>query len=61
MYEHVHNKMADRESLSPVDNPFSAKGAIQQTKEILSSTNKATRKVSCLQLDCATLWVSPIV
>ena len=45
LYERVHSRMADRESQSPIENPFSARGAIQQTKEILSNTNKATRKV----------------
>ncbi|KAK2171518.1 hypothetical protein NP493_1055g01018 [Ridgeia piscesae] len=36
-------QVADSKNQSPGDSPFSARGAIRQTKEILSSTNKATR------------------
>ncbi len=37
--------MSDRSSQSPSESPFTARGAITQTKEILASTNQATRKV----------------
>ena len=36
-------QVADNKNQSPGESPFSARGAIRQTKEILSSTNKATR------------------
>ncbi len=37
--------MQDRASQSPSESPFSAMGAIQQTREILTSTTKTTRSV----------------
>ena len=45
MYEKVNGQMSDRSSLSPEESPLSARGAIQQTREILNTTNKATKAV----------------
>ena len=39
----MNSQVADSKNQSPGESPFSAKGAIRQTKEILSSTNKVTR------------------
>ena len=45
LYEKVNSEVQDRSSQSPTESPFSALGAIQHTREILTSTTKTTRSV----------------
>ncbi len=45
LYERVHSHVQDRDSISPGENPFSARGAITHTKEILTSTTNTTKAV----------------
>ena len=45
LYERVNTQMVDRSSQSPEESPLSAIGAIQQTRKILDTTNKATKAV----------------
>ena len=45
LYERVHSHVQDRDSASPGENPFTARGAITQTKEILTSTTQTTKAV----------------
>lgn len=49
-YEHVHAHCGDRDSPMSVDSlPLSPHGAVEKTREVLISTNRATRKVlSCM-------------
>ena len=45
LYEKVNSEVQDQSSQSPTESPFSALGAIQHTREILTSTSKTTRSV----------------
>ncbi len=53
LYEKVHSEVQDRSSQSPSESPFSAVGAIQHTREILTSTTKTTRSVLAHVSDAA--------
>jgi hypothetical protein len=49
-YEHVHRRCGHRDSPMSVDSlPMSSQNAVEKTRDVLQSTNRATRKVlSCV-------------